>query len=285
LRNEASKLSDLRGRLRADRLTRTSFGPPPEYEVGMAAVVDRVTQLLREDHPGLVHDFMRDIPPSFLSTVLPTGGPADRLDHEMKIRCERLNDIIQRLEQPTPRPAAQSPPALSFGRPELAKHPHPIYLPDHNGEQHLLASGRIVRVPVINAQGASDALRVHARLRFLIERQWGPGETEAEWEGQDGPEVEIDLLGNGRPRLINIVAVLNWEYPHAYEWTGRSRAALLRGYAIKATPFSIEVTVSGLSGYLRDTLEIDCRGGHMIKADWLGPSRDPANGDTWVGWT
>jgi hypothetical protein len=184
-------------------------------------------------------------------------------------------------------------PQLSFGRPDLPQHTQPIYLTGADGKQHKIANGRVIRVPVTNAQGAGEAKNVHARLRFVdhwgktLDRMYSPQESEAEWFGHAGPEVEIALPGNGRPRLIDVVVVLNWDYPYAYEWTGRSRAALLRGYGIKATPFRVEVTVMGSTpgAVLQETLEIEIRPKHMIKADWLGPSRKPDHGTTWVPWT
>ena len=198
--------------------------------------------------------------------------------HAERIRAEREEA-----------PAAQ----LSFGRPHIPEHPQPIFLSTPIGEQHRIANGRVIQVPVTNAQGAGEAKNVHARLRFVDmqgkteDRMFAPQETEAEWFGHHGPEVEIDLPGSGRQRLIDVVVVLNWDYPHAYVWTNRSRAAMLHGYGIKAVPFRVEVTVMGSNpgAVLQDTLEVECRPRSMIKADWIGPSRNPEQGDTWVPWS
>jgi hypothetical protein len=97
----------------------------------------------------------------------------------------------------------------------------------------------------------------------------------------------IDLPGNGRPRMLDVVVILDGNYPHAHEWTTQSRFAGLHGHAIKANPFLVEVEVMGAGNggdapHLTDTLKIDCRPKHMIKADWLGPSRVADQGNTWV---
>jgi hypothetical protein len=57
------------------------------------------------------------------------------------------------------------------------------------------------------------------------------------------------IPGDGAERLIDAVVVLDREYPHAFEWTGHSRAARLRDSAIKATPSDLRIKVAG-SGQL-----------------------------------
>ena len=92
-------------------------------------------------------------------------------------------------------------PQLSFGRPDLLQHTQPIYLTGADGKQHKIANGRVIRVPVTNAQGAGEAKNVHARLRFVdhwgktLDRMYSSQESEAEWFGHAGPEVEIALPG------------------------------------------------------------------------------------------
>jgi hypothetical protein len=58
-------------------------------------------------------------------------------------------------------------PQLSFGRAEIPETFQLIRVPREGGGPSVNLSGRIIRVPVTNAQGAGEAARVHARLRFL----------------------------------------------------------------------------------------------------------------------
>ena len=185
-------------------------------------------------------------------------------------------------------------PQLSFGRPEIPRTSQAIRVYDPQGDLRPLYQGRVIRVPVSNALGAGEARHVHARLRFTnasgqSDPTFVPRPTQGEWVGDHGPEIEIAVPGNRRPRLLDVVVILDGDYPHAHEWTTQSRYAGLRGYAIKANPFRVEVDVMG-AGYggdpprITDTLEIDLSPKHMIKADWLGPSRVPDQGHTWVAW-
>lgn len=140
-------------------------------------------------------------------------------------------------------------PSLSFGRAVLPTGSQPIGVdnPDLGGITQDTGRGRIIRVPVINARGAGVAKQVHARLTFLpddVHRTFAPRDpAQGEWYGEQGPEIEIDLPGNGRPRMVDVLFVRDGEYPHAYEWTIHSRSAGLRGYAIKANPVTIDVEV------------------------------------------
>lgn len=100
-------------------------------------------------------------------------------------------------------------------------------------------------------------------------------------------ETQIDLPGNGHPRHLDVAAILDGDYPHVFEWTRRSRAAGLNGYAVWARPVRVNVTVLGsdrTTPHLVEDLEIECLPKHMIKVDWLGPSRNPDDGDNWVAW-
>lgn len=177
-------------------------------------------------------------------------------------------------------------PQLSFGRADLPTRSQMIVV----GGPAVARSagwGRVIRVPVTNAHGAGEAIQVHARLRFLPDRKPGdrmfaPDETQGEWAPSG--EVEINLPGNGRPRLLDVALVLDAPYPNIYEWTSRSRAAYLDGYEIKAQPIEVEIEVLGSGAgasapRLMDTLRIDCREGQLV-ADWASAGADePTN---WV---
>jgi hypothetical protein len=186
-------------------------------------------------------------------------------------------------------------PRLSFGRAVIPERSESLYrlALDEQGRRRLhnpALKGRVIRVPVTNQQGAEEARRVHARLNFLPDDTDGSFSPRhpAQGEWADTGETEIDLPGNGHPRLLDIVLVRDGPYPHAFEWTKHSRAAGLNGYEIKARPFDVEVEVMGsgpgpTAPHLRDTLRIDCRDNHMIVADWVSAGPDePTN---WVPWT
>jgi hypothetical protein len=152
-------------------------------------------------------------------------------------------------------------------------------------------SGRVIRVPVVNARGAGEAQQVHARLLFLpddVHRTLAPRDpAQGEWFSEQGPEIEIDIPGNDRPRYIDVALVLDGPYPYVYEWTDRSRAANLEGYGVKAVPVDVEITVtgSGLGGTaprLTRTLRIECRSS-QIRADWLDAGSDEVT--NYVPWS
>lgn len=186
---------------------------------------------------------------------------------------------------------AEQRPALSFGKAMLPAHSQRIVVSDRGGELFERSFGRVIRVPVTNAQGAGEAKQVHARLRFEaqgrpLDRQFAPPPAQGEWFSEAGPEIEIALPGNGRPRLLDVVVVLDGEYPNGHEWTIHSRAAGLVGYAISAQPFDVVVDVMGSGDgpnapYLSDTLRIDCRQG-MLRADWVSTIGNEAT--NWVAW-
>jgi hypothetical protein len=156
--------------------------------------------------------------------------------------------------QRTVPPAGNPGPRLSFGRAVLPPTSQPIhvFLPETGGQPQLAGTGRVIRVPVINQRGAGEAKRVHARITFLPDDrdgQFSPRDpAQGEWFGESGPEVEIDIPGNGRPRLLDILVVLDGNYPHAHEWTTASRHAALRAYAIKANPIEVEIEVIAAGG-------------------------------------
>ncbi|HEX8086557.1 MAG TPA: hypothetical protein VF529_19880 [Solirubrobacteraceae bacterium] len=178
-------------------------------------------------------------------------------------------------------------PRLSFGRAQIPSHSQAIHLPDDEGRPiRWPRNGRVVRVPVTNAHGAGLARQVHARLNFVPDDRDGsfsPREI-AQGEWLDGADAEFDLPGNGRPRLLDVVLVLDGAYPQAHEWTQHSRAARLAGYAISAVPFDVAIEVlatdeEGAPIQLSDTLRIEISQG-MIRADWLSAGTDePTN---WV---
>lgn len=74
-----------------------------------------------------------------------------------------------------------------------------------------------------------------------------------------------------------------------FEWTRESRAAGLNGYAIMSNRVEVQINVFG-SGpestrpRLNETLLIECEPRHVIRADWLGPSRNPDDGTNLVRW-
>jgi hypothetical protein len=175
-------------------------------------------------------------------------------------------------------------PSLSFGLPKLERYPRQLRF-----GAMLTASrrGRIIRVPVINAQGAGEAKNVHAVLHFngkgKIDTLFYPLPAQGEWEAARGPPtIEVDLPGNGREVMLNVVAVFNEQYPNAYEWTAASRAAQLRGYAIKTNCLDIEIEVrsecNAAGASLRRTLRVDFHDGNLLLADWT----DTGERSNWV---
>jgi hypothetical protein len=187
--------------------------------------------------------------------ALRRGGMRDRDQGPVSV-------VLGEFAEPEP------PPALSFGEPVLPDVSQQISVPGWIGR------GRVVRVPVTNAFGSADARRVHARLVF--EQTPGasahpPEPTQADWFGEQGPEIEIDLPGNGRSREIDIAVVLEGRRDDVYEWTTGSRAASLRGYAIHPRPFDVEIEVMGTGGptgpRINRTIRIDVQGG-LIAAWW-----------------
>ncbi len=179
-------------------------------------------------------------------------------------------------------------PQLSFGRAVIPRDSQFIAL--GKGFETVNHKGRIIRVPVINAQGVGTAKQVHARLRFLSSKGgFGPEQAQAEWYSEHGPVIEIDLPGNGRNRLRDIAVFLDGDYPNLHEWTDHSRAAQLANYAIKANPVDVEIEVMGVGSAqhaprIIGTLRIDLRSG-MLRADWLtgGPEND-SKGTNYVRW-
>jgi len=184
---------------------------------------------------------------------------------------------------------SESAPIISFGRAEIPKHSTIYNFPIGNGEE-LAEHGRVIRVPVSNAQGAPEAKQVHARLKFLPDEPhgpWAPRESiRGEWDGPDGPQVEINLPGNGMPRYLDVIFIRDRPYPHGFVWTQQSRAAVLRGYEIvtDGIPIEIEVLASGpTKPRVLDVLTVTCHAGSMITADWSNRGDEGTNLQQWNG--
>ena len=175
---------------------------------------------------------------------------------------------------------ADTSPDLTFGRGHLPREPQfgaiegfPVRRP-----------GRLIQIPVINAQGAGEAVAVHAELNFMPDDRDGsfsPREpAQGEWVTDGAPATRINLPGNGQAHLLNLAVVFSDGYPCIYEWTKRSRDAQLNGYGMWSNGVDVEVVVraagpSALS--LRDTLKIEVLDG-LIHANWQGAPRS-----NWVG--
>jgi hypothetical protein len=168
-------------------------------------------------------------------------------------------------------------PQLEFGVAEIPRRTRKVWTSDL---RRVAMRGRIIKVPVTNALGAGEALHVNARLHFLSGNQtndYEPITTQGEWSldgDRDRYGVAITLVGNGQPHFLAVTMVLDRDYPHAHEWTARSRAALLDGYGIEADEFDVTVEVQGIDAngnpvQIFDTLRIACRPGDVIKADWM----------------
>lgn len=187
----------------------------------------------------------------------------------------------QNLTTPSP---LQPSPKLAFGRAEIPLHSRLLGVKLY---ENLEAAGRVIRVPISNAQGAPDAKQIHARLTFPQHPGHPPWRQPAqgEWSDRGSIEAEIDLPGNGAARFLDVVAVVDKEYPHGYEWTGQSRKATLWDYGIYAVPFDVQVEVmgSGSTPTLKDTLRVTCRPGDAITADWVSDTQ-LEHGTNWVGW-
>jgi hypothetical protein len=184
---------------------------------------------------------------------------------------------------------ADRAPKLSFARAHLPRDSQEIVVTGMDGNPFVHSFGKVIRVPVTNAQGAGTAHQVHARLRFCTgtgsaDSQFVPPPAQGEWVGEHGPEIEIDMPGNGRPRLLDVVVVIDSAYPHGHAWTKESRAAGLSAYAIKSRPFDVVIEIMGSGGpdapYLQDTLRVDCQENGILKADWLSAGSDEAT--NWV---
>jgi hypothetical protein len=180
-------------------------------------------------------------------------------------------------------------PVLSFGRVEIPKASMIYQFSLGNGED-IGISGRVIRVPISNAHGAEEARKVHARMKFLPDEPHGsfaPKESiRGEWDGTDGPVVEVDLPGNGMPRYLDVIFIRDRPYPHGFVWTRQSREAALRGHEIvtDGIPIEIEIAASGpTKPRLFDTLTVTCHAGSRITADWTNRGDQGTNMQQWKG--
>lgn len=203
----------------------------------------------------------------------------DTVDASQITASEQVVQAAAKRRRTAPRDAisaARQAPQLSFGRPVIPAQSQVIRL-----SQKLEYPGRVIRVPVTNAHGAGTAEKVHALLHFMpddIYRSFAPREkAQAQWFSEAGPEFEIDIPGNGRPRLLDVVVIIEEMFDHAghaFEWTPHSRAAELRGYEIKASRFEVGVEVLGSGGHnaprLAEALEVQFQDG-LVAVDWLKP--------------
>ena len=203
---------------------------------------------------------------------------AFRLHSEQEDRTQRLAEQVRALEE--------KPPQLSFGKPVIPRQSQPIPVHSTSGAQFPPWAGRVIRVPVINEQGAGGARRVHGLLSFmpdLRDARIAPTHpVQAEWSEEGEGVVELDMPGNGRPCLLDVAVVVAGEHPHVHQWTSASRRAGLKGYAILASLVTVDIDVmtSG-SARLHDRLTIRVDAG-VLSADWA--SRDPDEGTNWVPW-
>jgi hypothetical protein len=98
LRREAHTLSDLRGRLKSDRLGRSVGGPPPEYRSELDQAVQRIFALLKRDREPWAHEFLEEIPErGGLYALIGPEHEADRIHRHAGVYMERLNRMLGRL--------------------------------------------------------------------------------------------------------------------------------------------------------------------------------------------
>ncbi len=115
------------------------------------------------------------------------------------------------------------------------------------GHWQSIGSGQIVRLPVINSHGATDAERVYASLRFT-----GPEGFELEQPGRwrDDPESpEVTISGNGRPYELDLFVSLPSAFTgeKCYVWNQESLLAGVHhdDFRIEPEEFMIKVVVRG----------------------------------------
>jgi hypothetical protein len=212
--------------------------------------------------------------------ALVIGDGAFRLQRESSQSQARLEDQLASIHSDVPH--------LSFGVPEIPKASTVFSLPLGNGDS-FQEVGRVIRVPIINAQGAAEARQVHARIKYLPDEQqspFAPNESiRGEWDGPKGPAVELDLPGNGMPCYLDVIFIRDRPYPHGFVWTKQSRQAGLRGHEIvtDGIPIEIEVAASGpTKPRLKDILTVTCHPGSRITATW-GRERDMGVTQGWSG--
>lgn len=131
-------------------------------------------------------------------------------------------------------------PRLAFGEPivgplqsltvPLGRHAQP------------LGSGRVIRVPVVNAQGSDDAEAVHAALTFSGAKGFRlvqPGR----W--RDSRDAEVTIPGKGRAYELDLYVQLSDSLgQQCYVWNNESLAAGVRRDQFRIEPFSFSVQVA-----------------------------------------
>lgn len=208
-----------------------------------------------------------------LVLFLITGEGAYRLHQSDRTQLRDAEAKVEALEAEKVELEENSP-RLAFGRAEIPQ--HSVVYDLHMGDSEPFQErGRVIRVPVMNAQGAGEARQVHARLTFLPDDPSGafsPVQSiQGEWEGSDGIETEVNLPGNGSPRYLAVIFVRDGPYPHGFAWTEASRAVGLAGYGIATDRIDIKVEImaSGpMKPVVSDTLTVECRARSMLIADW-----------------
>ncbi len=188
---------------------------------------------------------------------------------------------------PVRRPSSvvSRPPKLSLGRVHIPRHAQQVVI-DPDAHPLIHPMGRVLRVPVINEQGAGTARAVQALLHFLpddVQGAFSPRHPAlAEWDTEPST-TSIEIPGNGQPHLFNVALVLNQGHPCVFEWTPHSRDAQLNGFGI-AGPGIIKVEVKGSGDGKQaptasDTLRIEAHT-QIVKANWDSAGAD--EGDNWV---
>jgi hypothetical protein len=210
----------------------------------------------------------------------PSLGPAERREQRAPHEGEgqsRPGDLLlrhtrEREAHGPPVPSAQ-PPELSLGKAQMPRQPQQMIIdPDAHPIMH--PKGRVVQVPITNAQGAATAESVQVLLHFRpddVQGSYSPRDPVlAEWD-TDPITTRIDIPGNGQPHLVNVALVLDAVHPCIFQWTRHSREAKLHGYAIVGRGVvRVEVRGAGRGDSapsITDTLHIEAVEGSLC-AQW-----------------
>jgi hypothetical protein len=176
-------------------------------------------------------------------------------------------------------------PQLSLGTVHIPRHSQRVELGDDVWDA---VTGRVLRVPVVNAAGCETAKSVQALLTFMPDDttgQWSPRDpAPAEWDTEPAVTA-LDIPGNGQPQLFDVAFVLDAEHVCVHQWTRHSREAKLHGYGIAGRGvIRVEVRGEGQGATtpsITDTLHIEALDG-LLNAQWesegLGTRRN------WAPW-
>jgi hypothetical protein len=225
-----------------------------------------------------LHDATAAVAGGIILILVTVVVGAFRVHIEDQDRTKDLTEKVRALEE--------TPPELSFGKAVIPRQSQPILVQSTSSGQFRPRTGRVIRVPVINAQRAGAASQVHGLLRFMPDlrddRIAPKHPVQAEWSDEGDGVVEVDIPGNGRPFLLDVAVVVAGEYPYVHPWTTASRRAGLNGSAILASPVIVDIDVmtSG-STRLHDRLTIRVDAG-MITA--TSASQNANEGTNWVPW-